>query len=503
MTEKLRTTGDWTYELLSQYYNEIEIIAKDELGLDVYPNQLEVISSQQMLDAYSTHAMPVMYNHWRFGKSFVQNQTAYDKGHMNLAYEIVSNTNPCISYLMDENSIMMMALVIAHAGFGHNYFFKNNYLFQEWTDASSIVDYLLFAKKYVTYCEEKYGAEEVEQFLDACHALELYGVDKYKRSRSSIKLNEHEKKLESMMFNAKNYDDVISSTVPKKQSDPKTDEHESKFANFENMEPEENLLYFLEKKAPYLEEWQREIIRIVRKVSQYFMPQRSTQLGNEGFAVMVHYYIMNRLYEKGIVDEGFWLEFLESHTAVIGQPGYDHPYYGRIGINVYALGFAIYMDIKRICMEPTDEDKEYFPWAGNGNWIETIKKAAKNYRDESFIQQFLSPKVVRDFKMFSILDDPDEDVIKITNIHNREGFLAIRDALAKMYDISERLPNLQVYKVDVETRTLQLRHISSQNKYLDENETVSVLDHLRHIWNFEIELSSIDDDGNVYEIFNC
>lgn len=91
------------------------------------------------------------------------------------------NSNPCIAYLMEENTITMQALVMAHACYGHNSFFKNNYLFRSWTDASSIVDYLIFARNYITRCEERYGVDEVEKLLDSCHALMNYGVDRYKR----------------------------------------------------------------------------------------------------------------------------------------------------------------------------------------------------------------------------------------------------------------------------------------------------------------------------------
>jgi stage V sporulation protein R len=54
-------------------------------------------------------------------------------------------------------------------------------------------------------------------------------------------------------------------------------------------EPQENLLYFIEKNAPLLEPWQREIVRIVRKIGQYFYPQRQTQVMNEGWATFWHY----------------------------------------------------------------------------------------------------------------------------------------------------------------------------------------------------------------------
>ena len=170
---------EWDFELLQAYEREIARVAKD-FGLDTYPNQIEIISAEQMLDAYSSVGMPLGYHHWSFGKHFVNAEKSYKQGYMGLAYEIVINSDPCISYLMEQNSICMQALVIAHAAYGHNSFFKSNYLFQTWTNADAIIDYLLFAKKYIAKCEERYGIDAVEEILDACHALKHYGVYRYK-----------------------------------------------------------------------------------------------------------------------------------------------------------------------------------------------------------------------------------------------------------------------------------------------------------------------------------
>src|SRR5205807_1309811 len=128
--------------------------------------------------------------------------------------------------------------------------------------------------------------------------------------------------------------------------------------------PEESLLYFIEKRAPRLEDWQRELIRIVRNVSQYFYPQKQLQMMNEGCATFVHYEIMNRLHDKGLITEGSMLEFLHSHSSVVFQPGFDDPRFS--GLNPYALGFAMMSDIKRICEDPTDEDREFFPEIAGG-----------------------------------------------------------------------------------------------------------------------------------------
>ena len=166
----LFTEAEWDFGTLDRTYNAIEKIAIEDLGLDVYPNQIEVISSEQMLDAYSSMGMPLMYHHWSFGKLFAREETMYRAGYSALAYEIVINSSPCISYIMEENSMAMQTLVIAHAAFGHNHFFKNNYLFQQWTDPAGILDYLDFAKRYVGACEERHGLEAVETTLDAAHA---------------------------------------------------------------------------------------------------------------------------------------------------------------------------------------------------------------------------------------------------------------------------------------------------------------------------------------------
>jgi hypothetical protein len=132
--------SEWSFESIAQYDREIARVAQ-AYGLVTYANQIEVISAEQMMDAYSSHGMPVGYTHWSYGKHYLSTEQTYRRGHMGLAYEIVINSDPCIAYLMEENTLPMQALVIAHACYGHNSFFKGNYLFRTWTHADSIIDY--------------------------------------------------------------------------------------------------------------------------------------------------------------------------------------------------------------------------------------------------------------------------------------------------------------------------------------------------------------------------
>src|ERR1700693_4928869 len=184
--------AEWDFATVQRVYEAIERIGCGELGLDVFPNQIEIISAEQMLDAYCSVGMPLMYAHWSFGKRFVRDEALYRKGYQALAYEIVINSDPCISYYMEENTMAMQTLVLAHAAFGHNHFFKNNYLFQQWTDPNGILDYLEFAKRYVCECEERHGVAAVESVLDAAHALMNQGVFRYRRA-TKLKLGEYER----------------------------------------------------------------------------------------------------------------------------------------------------------------------------------------------------------------------------------------------------------------------------------------------------------------------
>lgn len=492
--------SDWTFQTLSHTYDAIEAIALNDLHLDVYPNQLEIISSEQMLDAYSSIGMPLMYQHWSFGKRFVREQNLYRKGHLGLAYELVINSNPCITYLMEENTMAMQALVTAHAAFGHNHFFKNNYLFRQWTDAAAILDYMEFGKSYIARCEEKHGVMAVEAILDAAHALMDQGVFRYRRPpRLSVEA-ERERIRDRLDYEERTFNDLWR-TLPAARDDavPGRPEDEIERAKALNL-PEENLLYFLEKTSPVLEPWQREILRIVRVVAQYFYPQRQTKVMNEGCATFVHYTIMNTLFDQGRISEGAMLEILQSHSNVVFQPSFDDPRFSSF--NPYALGFAMMQDIERITTEPTAEDRDWFPdIAGNGDWRATLLDAWANHRDESFVLQFLSPALMRKFRMFVLDDKTDESHYRVASIHDERGYKNVRATLAHSYDVGANQPDIQVADVDLlGNRHLRLRHMVKDGIVLAESHRDATLRHVRRLWGYDVSLVGVDTAGaTVYD----
>jgi spore cortex formation protein SpoVR/YcgB (stage V sporulation) len=258
------------------------------------------------------------------------------------------------------------------------------------------------------------------------------------------------------------------------------------------------LLYFLEKTAPRLAGWQREILRIVRLINQYFYPQRQTKVMNEGCATFVHHRIMNRLHEKGQIDDGAFLEFLHSHTSVVMQPDFDDRRYS--GINPYALGFAMMCDIERVCLNPTEEDREWMPdIAGGGDAYATLREVWANFRDESFISQFLSPKVIRDFGLFRVVDDAEQEELAVAAIHDERGYRKIRRALSKHYDVAYRDPDIQIVDVDLAgDRKLILQHRVLDKIILEEGDADKVLQHVADLWGYDVKLVEVDDAGTVH-----
>ncbi len=200
--------SEWDFDLLRRVHDAIESVALQDLGLDVYRNQIEVITSEQMLDAYAATGMPLMYSHWSFGKRFAREEMLYRKGVQALAYELVINSDPCVSYVMEENTMTMQALVIAHAAFGHNHFFKNNHLFKQWTRADRVLDDLTYAKQFIADCEQRYGIQAVESILDSAHALMSHGVNRYAPQRRQSAADKIERAKARQAHRQSTYNDL-------------------------------------------------------------------------------------------------------------------------------------------------------------------------------------------------------------------------------------------------------------------------------------------------------
>jgi len=277
--------------------------------------------------------------------------------------------------------------------------------------------------------------------------------------------------------------------------------------------PDENILKFIEKNGPklrVLELWEAEIVRIFRKINEYFYPFHRTRVIHEGAACTLHWNIMNRVspLELNAVPHSAMHHFFEMHASVIGQPGHRwrKKFDGQISlwdINHYSLGFQMFQDIERICTNPTDEDRKWFPRLPGRNFWDVFRQIITEDDDESFIRTYLSPKLIREYAFYVLRDDPEVDYLEVTDIHNEEGYIHIREKLAERWAYHAQLPNISVANVDIANGcALQLQHVEYGGMGLDGDSVGEVLAHMNeNLWRRKISLESVNDQGKRSDLW--
>ena len=480
--EPLFDTAEWTVPLMEKTWEVIDAYGKEWLGLEYNDPQFQITTADQMISAYASVGLPNHYSHWSLGKSFISTKNQYQRGQSGLAYELIINSDPAIAYMMENNTMTMMALTMAHAAVGHSSVNKMNFMFKEWTRPGFILPYMKFAKEYIQQCEDKYGEEEVEWVLDRAHSLKYHSIDRYKRGKH-LKQSDHRKRYEEL----KNIKDRIraeDNTVPG-YIEKIDEELENRYAKADYEErdriyqrhlPEENILYFLEKQSPVLKTWQREILRIVRRVAQYFYPQMEIHLLHEGWASFVHYTIMTQMWEDGHITDGSYFEFLNSHTAVCNQPE------GAAQMNPYKLGYAMFADLKRACMNPDDEDRKWIPDVCDTDWKETLKDIMMNHKDQSFIMQYLSPKVIRELKLM-VVTHKDSLRYHVEEVHDDDGVWRIREFLSAQHGISaQRLPTVEVKEYIPRKHQCEISITPYTGMKLEQNSLAKTAQYIKDLW---------------------
>jgi stage V sporulation protein R len=157
----------------------------------------------------------------------------------------------------------------------------------------------------------------------------------------------------------------------------------------------------------------------------------------------------------------------------------------------------MYNDIRRVCENPTDEDRHWFPEIAGRPWLPTLDQAMRHYKDESFVGQFLSPKLMRELRLFAIVDDEQQQDLQVSAIHDESGYRRVREALARQYDLGSREPNIQVWNVNLRgDRSLTLRHFQHNHRPLHES-VQEVLKHVARLWGFPVQLESVGARGDV------
>jgi stage V sporulation protein R len=306
-------------------------------GLDFYPMRYEICPAD-IIYTFGAYGMPTRFSHWSFGKNFNKMKLQYDLG-LSKIYELVINSNPCYAFLLEGNSLVQNKLIVAHV-LAHCDFFKNNARFSK-TNRNMVESMSATAERIRQY-EMDYGAEEVERFLDAVLAIQEhvdpmlykpYGQDKNRYLEWRMK---EEKNRSAKPPAPSPYDDlwVLDDTDSEKDKGKK---NEAEALDHRRIppHPEKDLVWFIQEFSPVLEDWQRDIMSMIREEMLYFWPQIETKIMNEGWATFWHQRIMR---EMPLTSEET-IEYAKLNAAVV-QPS-------RHSLNPYYLGLKIFEDIEK------------------------------------------------------------------------------------------------------------------------------------------------------------
>jgi stage V sporulation protein R len=438
-------------------------------GLEPPGVRFEIVPVEALYEMAAYH-FPERFAHWTHGASYHREKTHYDFG-LGKIYELVLNTDPCLAYLLDTNSLVENKLVIAHV-YGHADFFRRNVFFRE-TDRH--MDQAAARHgKIVQDLEDEHGVETVEALLDAALALSFH-VDPTIvgfREKSSAEYEQERRHPPEPL--SSDYDDIWNLTgkrVPKPIAPRKNPP-----------EPQRDLLRFLADHSPTLEDWQRSLLHLVREEYLYFYPNMRTKVMNEGYASFWH----ERILENANLSPDEHVRFRKLHVGVISSSN-------RYGINPYGLGYHLWREIERRWEEPEVEETWYgekFRREGRRGLAKVFEVAA-DYRDAEFVRAFLTEKLVEEMDLYVYGFSGDKRRKRGEWTVQDNAWTAVRDALVDELT-GLGIPSISVVDADHQGRgeLLLVHDVASDPHPLDQKYAQRTLNLVRRLWGKPVHLET-------------
>lgn len=372
-----------------------------EMGLDFFEVVFESLPAEDVNAVAAYGGFGRRYSSWRFGMDFERLQKSYTYGFSKI-YELVINGDPTVAYLVSSNSLMEQKLVMAHV-FGHADFFRHNLWFEP-TDRQMVARMAHHGER-VAHWAALLGRTRVEKFLDRVLALDTL-LDPYQPQRDR--------------WNP----DATPSPY--------------------------DLLGFLGRHAP-LEDWQRELVHIVRAEAYYFLPQRQTKILNEGWASYWHC----KMLTGGILDASEIVEFSECHAGATAD--------GQ-GLNPYKLGIELFRSA-----EAAGED---------------LFALRRKHNDLSFLDEWV-----------------DEDFARRSTYFARQMVQGTpwQEAKAALLQSLSWCGSPQIQVANGSPRVgdeLVLQH-NHDGRHLHQDDALAILEDLARLWQAPVVLHTKNADGDV------
>ena len=479
---------------LEEHRRAIEETARSK-GLDFYETVFEMIDFDQMNQIAAYGGFPTRYPHWRFGMEYekLKKQHSYGLGKI---YEMVINNDPCYAYLLTDNALVDQKTVMAHV-YAHCDFFKNNTWFSKTN--RKMMDQMANHATRVWRHVEREGYENVERFIDVCLSLEDL-IDPYaphmqrqaKRAKpTNVKADHLRQQAEDSVvrFKAKGYMEryINPPETLIKERDLEMSRLEAEKSHFP-AEPDRDVLGFLLRFA-HLEDWQADILSIIRDEAYYFAPQGQTKIMNEGWATYWHSHMMTR---RHLRDEEL-ITYAEHHSGTLAtSPG---------RLNPYKMGVELFRDIedrwnKGRFGKEYDECKNIDiknAWDIELNQgREKIFEVRRIHNDITFIDEFLTPEFVDRYKLYHYRQDPTTGRMVVVN----RDFDTIKQTMLFMLTNHSR-PYIYVVDGNYANRgelCLAHKHIGVD---IDIKYASECLKNLQRIWGRPVNLQAPIDDEMI------
>ena len=477
--------------ILAEEARRIADIAR-KAGLDFFETRYEVVDFDTMQQIAAYGGFPQRYPHWRFGMEYerLRKQHVYGLGKI---YEMVINNDPCYAYLVADNSLTDQRLVMAHV-YAHCDFFKNNYWFSKTN--RKMMDEMANHATRVRRHIDRFGFDPVERFIDTCVSLDNL-IDPYapfmKRTVDPRQAPASERVAENrgveqdvVRYQTKSYmkNWINPPASIKKQRD---DLLKEKAASRHRLpeRPLRDVLQFLIDHAP-LEDWQADILSIIREEAYYYAPQGQTKIMNEGWATYWH----SKLMTTRILTDDEIITYADHHSGTVAmQPGQ---------VNPYKIGVELFRDIEdrwnkgRFGKEfeecrSLEEARKWDKQLGLGR--EKIFEVRRIHNDVTFIDEFLTPEFVERFKMYQYRYDPTTRRMVVVN----RDFEKIK---AQMLFMLANHAQPYIYVVDgnyANRGELYLAH-KHNGVDLDIKYAAETLKNVQHLWRRPVHLQAHIND---------
>ncbi|MFQ5630540.1 MAG: SpoVR family protein [bacterium] len=483
---------------IAQAIEEIKVYAVT-YGLDFFKTIFEVVDYGQVNAFASYGGFPTRYPHWRFGMEYEELSKSYSYG-LSKIYEMVINNDPCYAYLMRSNMLVDQKLVIAHV-YGHGDFFKNNLWFSK-TNRKMMDDMANHSVRVQRHID-KHGEEQVEDFIDTCLSIENL-IDPHSVFFKKTEPPENgkadgkdDKDSEAGRFKFKTEKEYMEAfinppEVVEKEKEKWLKDQEDTRKKYPTS-PQRDVLLFLMQHAP-IEEWQRDILSIIREEAYYFAPQGQTKIMNEGWATYWHSKIMT----TKVLSDSEVIDYADHHSGTVAmQPG---------RLNPYKLGLELLRDIedrwnKGKFGKEYDECDDYRirkDWDKDlGLGMEKLFEVRKMYNDVMFIDAFLTADFAREHQLFTY------------DYNQRSGYYEISDRDFEI--VKQRLlysltnwgqPFIFVEEANYKNRgELYLSH-RHEGIDLKIDEAQDTLMNIQKIWNRPVNLETRLSDKKVLFCFD-